>query len=179
MNRDPMNFFQHLRSNYGQDVVKQVRKGEDLERRLARHRNHRVFTLRCKHENITPPSLRIKCPINTKRAHDIINKARKDLVSERIRVTTHKIYQIQAERDWNTQVIGAKLASNDLLTVQVHFRNSHKGEFNRTKWRDVNKLQCLIDRDKSRSTSAEDVDLSGTQLKRWVVNLSNKTLNKN
>ena len=60
-----MNFFKNLRTNYGQGTIKIVRKGENSTRQLARHRNHLVSNLRCKGECVIPPSLRLKCPINS------------------------------------------------------------------------------------------------------------------
>ena len=71
------------RTKYGQECVKDVRKLEDLTRTVSRHRNHLVFTLRCKDINVTPPSLSLKCPINTTNARRIVDKARNDLVRER------------------------------------------------------------------------------------------------
>ena len=61
------------------------------DRKVSRHRNHLVFTLRCKDINVTPPSLSLKCPINTTNARRIVDKARKDLVRERIRVINNKL----------------------------------------------------------------------------------------
>ena len=67
--------------------VKDARKLEDLTRKVSRHRNHLVFTLRCKDINVTPPSLSLKCPINTTHARRMVDKLRKDLVREN---TCHK-----------------------------------------------------------------------------------------
>ena len=39
--------FSNLRTKYGQESVKDVRKLEDLTRKVSRHRNHPVYTLRC------------------------------------------------------------------------------------------------------------------------------------
>ena len=75
-----MKLFHNLREAYGQNVVKQVRQLEKLELNDARYRNHLVFTLRCRDSNIMPPSLRLKCPINTNNARTIVEKVRKQLV---------------------------------------------------------------------------------------------------
>ena len=86
-----INLFKDLRSRYGQEAVKHVRDLENLEKKIARHRNHLTFTHRCKDNGITPTSLKIRCPINTVRARNIIKKAQKELVRERIRVVSNKI----------------------------------------------------------------------------------------
>ena len=84
-----MNLFNNLRSVYGPELVKKVRSTENLEKKVGRYQNHRVYTLRYKDEQLTPPSLRLKRPVNTKRGHDIIKRAEKHLVQERIHEITN------------------------------------------------------------------------------------------
>jgi len=92
-----MNFFKNLRTNYGQGTITIVRKAENTTRQIARRRNHLVFNLRCKGECVIPPSLRLKCPINSDKARNIVEKARKNLLRERIRLTNQKtIYKTRS-----------------------------------------------------------------------------------
>ena len=93
-----MNFFKNLRTNYGLETIKIVRKAENTTRQLARHRNHLVFNLRCKGECVIPPSLRLKCPINSDKARNIVEKARKNRLRERIRLTNQKISHLQDKK---------------------------------------------------------------------------------
>ena len=86
-----MKLFTELRDNSGQPAIRAVRKLGELEQKVARYRNHVVFNLRCRDEAITPPSLRLKCPIRSKRAQDIVRKAEKELVKERIRCNKNKL----------------------------------------------------------------------------------------
>ena len=93
-----MNFFKNLRSNHGPDLVKNVRTVEKLERRIARHQNHLVFTLRCRDEKVVPPSLKLKCPIKTNNGHKIIEKAQTDLLRERVRVVNNKLDSFRQQK---------------------------------------------------------------------------------
>lgn len=68
-----------------------MRKQEELTRLVGRHWYHLVFTLRCKDTDVTPPSLSMKYTINTANARRIIDKDRKDLERERIRVINNKL----------------------------------------------------------------------------------------
>jgi len=86
-----MKLFTELRKEYGQSTVKLVRELESQEKKLARHRNHLVFTLRCRDEAVVPTSLRLHCPIKTQNAKHIVQKAEKALVRERIRTINNKI----------------------------------------------------------------------------------------
>ncbi|XP_072030192.1 kanadaptin-like [Amphiura filiformis] len=73
--KEPEKSVKDLRSKYGQKTVTLVRDLERVEQKIARHRNHLRYSLRCKELELSPPSLMIKCPINTKKARDIIAKA--------------------------------------------------------------------------------------------------------
>ena len=93
-----MNLFQDLRRNYGQGTVKTLRACENIEKKTSSFRNHRVFTLRCRDQGLIPPSLRLKCPINTQKARDIVHKAEKELLRERIRVINNKIERLDLQK---------------------------------------------------------------------------------
>ena len=165
-----MNLFKQVRTNYGQNTVKIIREWDKNGRKLARNRNHLIFNLRCKDEEVCPPSLQIKCPIKTKTAQDIVIKARKDLLRERIRITQNKVNQlaenIDSHKDRIKNVLPQELASQ----VEGFIKRSGEREFNKTKTRHQGKLEKLISR--KWNQSEQDLDLSGTQIKRWVINLS-------
>ena len=165
-----MNLFSHIRNTYGQDCVRKLRQCESLERKLSRHRNHLVFSLRCKKEGITPPSLNIRSPINSHRAQDIINKARKDLLNERISLTTFHITQLRAQTGLTSRALLSKLNERETDIVTSHLQACRENEFIRTKNHHISKLQRLQTRNQKRNM--DEVDLSGQQLKRWVINLS-------
>ena len=63
---------------YGQNTVRKIREMESHEKKIAQHRNHLVFAMRCRDVGVAPPSLKIKCGIKTQNARDIIKKAEKD-----------------------------------------------------------------------------------------------------
>ncbi|XP_072030398.1 uncharacterized protein [Amphiura filiformis] len=131
-----MNLFNDVRQLYGQSTVKKIRDYENIENKLARHKNHLVFSLRCKDEGLIPPSLKLRCPINTTKARDIINKAQKDLLQK-----------------------------------------SSEKTFKAAKCRQIKKLERLAEKSQLSATTtshhntAEDVDLGGSHLKKWVINL--------
>ncbi|XP_014679428.1 PREDICTED: uncharacterized protein LOC106819296, partial [Priapulus caudatus] len=166
-----MNLFNELRSQHGQRTVTEVRSFESLERKIARHKNHLVFTLRCKDENIVPSSLRLKCPIRTNRAKDIIEKAEKQLIRERIRSVSYKIKQYEDNRLVKINDLKKAPLNNGLRQrVLQHLAHSRETEYKQTKWRQQSKFSTLQGK-KDRSVTTT-LDLTGTQLKKWVVNIS-------
>ncbi len=150
---------------------------------MTRHRQHLTFTHRCKDNGVTPSSLKIRCPINTEKARNIIKKAEKELVSERIRVVKNKISDLerktQKQKD-NLETLG--IDNEARRHVEIHLVNKRKSEENKTKERHKAKLDRLITKNeaKNKSEVRAEPDLSGTQLKKWrekwVKNISDKEL---
>ncbi|XP_072043000.1 uncharacterized protein [Amphiura filiformis] len=182
-----MNLFADLRKDYGQPAVLKVRNYENCERKLARYRNHRIFTLRCRDLDLTPPSLRLKCPINTNKARDIVNKPQKELLRERLRVINNKIHTLESNISSCNLEIQSGFPDNVRRNVEEHIAKSRESEFTKTKCRQTRKLEWLQEKPgKHRKNSHLDkhvsnnnsngIDLSGTQLKKWVIHKSKHDL---
>ena len=57
----------------------------NLPLKMADYWNHRRFTLRCIKASLTPVSCKLKNPLKTNRSYNIIHKAEKQLLYEKIR----------------------------------------------------------------------------------------------
>ncbi|XP_072022566.1 uncharacterized protein [Amphiura filiformis] len=178
-----MNLFQDVRRNYGNDAVKNIRDLENVDKKIARHRNHLTFTHRCKQYGVTPTSLRIRCPIRTIKAKNIIEKAQKDLARERIRVISNQIKEYEKEKAVLVKDLET-LTKNDTEVrrhVEKHCESKRKAEHEKTKKRHIDKFERLKNKDQSKNVSdgaSEEPDLTGTQLKRWVINTTDRKLTK-
>ena len=62
-----MTLFRQLCLMHGLDLTKHIRKVESQEKKNARYTNNRDGMLRCRDKGLTLPSLKLKCPIKTKR----------------------------------------------------------------------------------------------------------------
>ena len=176
-----MNLHQDLRHIYGQNTVKHLRDYENCEKKIQRHRNHLVFSLRCRDLNLTPSSLKLRCPVNTKKAKDIIKRAEKALTRERIRVVNNKIGNLKAKREDLKSQVYDKIPANSELGQKInkHIETVKESTFLTTKDRHIDKLRRLTDKSAERKKSEDpELDLSGSQLKKWVINLSKYKLNK-
>ena len=146
---------------------------EYLTKKVARHKNHRVFTLRCRDKGIVPPSLMLKCPINTQNARNIVNRAQSQLIRERIRVTTNKI------KTWESDIEGQKNIIYDHIhgdqdakqNIDLFISKTHNTVYEGCKERQKEKLKRFL----SKKQETEP-DLSGGLLKKWVINISQKVL---
>ena len=138
-----MNLFKDIKRDYGQEAVKQLRLYERNERKLARYRNHRVFTLRCRDLDLTPPSVKPTCPINTNRAREIVKKAQKDFLRERLRVINHRIDDFKSKSESYNLKIQDRFPGDVQRHVDDHIARSREGEFSRSKLRQTRKLDRL------------------------------------
>ena len=171
-----MNLFNNLRNNYGQNTVKIVRDLENTGKKIARYRNHLVFTLRCKELRITPRSLRLKCPIKTDNAREIIAKAQQQLLRERIRIINNKIVSTNERKSVLENDIKSRVSDDTKHHVIDHVTRKCENEFQKTRWRHQQKLDRLIGKSHAvssgfspRRNTAENPELGGEQLKKWVV----------
>ena len=106
-----MNIFMNITREYGQNTVRKMREIDSQETKIARHRNHLVFSLRCRDEGVTTPSLKIKCGIKTQNARDIIKKAEKDLIREIIRLINNNLGGLQDRKEELVREINEQLPS--------------------------------------------------------------------
>ena len=176
-----MNLHNNVRQSYGQSKVKEIRDFENCEKKIQRHRNHLVYTLRCRDLDLTPSSLQLRSPINTKRAQDIINRAQKSLVKERIRVINNKLGNLKNKREELDKKVNQNIPAESPIRKQIkdHIATVKESTYAEVKSRHVLKLKKLAEKTdaKRKKTADSTPDLSGTQLKKWVVNLSKYKLN--
>ena len=88
-----------ITSEYGKDVVKIFCKWEKLEYKMADFSNHRRFTLRCLSKNLIPASARLKSTFKTPKSKEIIRKAERALLNERVRLINNSLAMFQELRD--------------------------------------------------------------------------------
>ena len=93
------NLHLQIRQEYGIGNVKIFRRWEKLEYKMAAFQNHRIFTLRCLKEDLIPVSAKLKSNFKTPRAKNIIKKAERALLNERVRNINNTITMATIERD--------------------------------------------------------------------------------
>ncbi|KAI0232255.1 hypothetical protein LSAT2_017403, partial [Lamellibrachia satsuma] len=115
------------------------------------------------------------CPINTTNARRIVDKARKDLVRERIRVINNKLDAFKEKKITLETKLFTSLSREEQQNVTRHIAHVSESTHEKKKWRHQQKIQRL----ETKRDRINDADLTGTQLKRWVINLSKYKLSGN
>ena len=95
------NLTSDVRTKYGEESVNSIRKWEITVKKMADYRNHRRFTLRCIKASITPVSCKLKNPLSSKsiKSYQIIHKAEKQLLYERIRNINYILEKLDKQRE--------------------------------------------------------------------------------
>ena len=109
------NLISDLRTKYGEESVRFIRKWEIIVKKMADYRNHRRFTLKCIKASITPVSCKLKNPLSYKssRSYQIIHKATKQLLYERIRNINSILATLDKQREDQYQKFKDSLNQNN------------------------------------------------------------------
>ena len=93
------NLHMQLSVEYGKESVKVFCQWEKYEKKMADFANHRRFTLRCLAEGLVPVSIYLKQNIKTPKGLQIIRKAERALLIERVRSINNTLNMLKSLRD--------------------------------------------------------------------------------
>ena len=110
------NLISDLRTKYGEESVRLFRKWENIVKKMVDYRNHRRFTIKCIKASITPVSCKLKNPLlhKSSRSYQIIHKAEKQLLYERIRNINSILATLDKKRENVYQKFKDTLDQNNL-----------------------------------------------------------------
>ena len=121
--------YKELDQKYGEQTLLNVRKYEKLSKCNAQYKSHLHFNLHCKHNNITPKSLKIKSPIDSSEARRIICRTQKALLNVRITETLRKQNEIKHELHKVENELKSKLPNNIFNELQATNKQKQERTF--------------------------------------------------
>ena len=74
-----------MEEKHGKESLHLLWEWETLEVKDSDYRNHQRFTLRCLSKDLIPVSIRLRSTINTRRVKQIIHKAERQLLQDRVK----------------------------------------------------------------------------------------------
>lgn len=164
-----MSLKQYLVSTYGECARQQVVALEKSMCKLAKAKNHLIFMLRLKENNIIPYSLRTACPVRTGLGREITDRYHKRLLHARITdlLNQKRFLPISIE---NQKARLSQTLSNDdynrICTI-LHKRAEHI--FSKTRERHCQKFSQYMTRQAQQQSESAPTT--------WVKNISNTQLN--
>ena len=135
------NIHDHLRSEYGIESVRLLRRWERIEGKMADFKNHRRFSLRCLSNDVIPVSIRLKSNIKTPKGKEIIRKTEKALLNERIHSINNSIYMFNLQLDTCKIELAKKIKEEDLRICQDFIETRKEPRHYKTMIRQKQKLE--------------------------------------
>ena len=156
-----------------------------IERRYisdAKWSNNLHFNLSLKRFQIFPVSLSISSAVKGPRAEKILFKAKRSLLTERIRQTHISIKNIRRDREEAESEMISIVGAATFAECMTRFRSAYRHHFNKTRDEQKHKLSRLIAEQKHAANQTQKQLKSITRekaeeiKKKWIFNTSSKTL---
>ena len=116
---------------------------EKLRIRASEYKNHRIFTLRCLHNDVIPVSIKLKSTLKSTRANKILRKAEKDLLQARIKTINFTLDNTSKQLEECRSQLAANTSTQRLRECQDFIDKVGEIRFNKVKQRQLNKFNLL------------------------------------
>ena len=173
-----ISFKNFLRSKYSPEVKTLTTGYQRCVEKLARFRNHVVFTARCKHAGVAPTSLKVRCPITTRRGRNIAERAERQFLNERLRVTNYRVKNLEEEKKWREIGVRRALDTEDLERFMRISNENAELVFTKTRDRQKRKFDKLMDTHNRPKAYTQAGTRDIIDKTKWVYNLSAHELTK-
>ena len=111
---------QIINQEYRKEALTIFRKWENLNMKMCNYENHRRFSLRCLGNGIIPVSIRLKNHVRTQRSDNIIQRAERSLLNERIREVNITLDQLKHDTYMYQTKLSA-IITEDLMEQSIEF----------------------------------------------------------
>ena len=168
------NIFQFIKLQYGESMLADVRLLERTKLKYGNYTNHLRFSLRCLHANLLPNDLQLKCKVNTSRSREILHKAGKFLLQERIHLNHVTRDGLKQKVEELSSKLTQKLSTEEYDKISsIHAQNYEK-VMTSVKERHVRKFNCLV----AKTARIDQANKTIVDKERWIMNLSDKVLSE-
>ena len=119
---------QLLIASYGKELCKQTSLLQQRKIKNAVARNQMIFLQRCIYYNITPKSFRLKTPIKSKKAFNIMNVYKKKLIVIAENNAKERMHNAALKVNELCQTFKAKVSEEHYLLIQSVTEKSRENE---------------------------------------------------
>ena len=177
------NLHAFIKQEFGEESVLKLRLWEKVEKKMADYKNHRRFTIKCLKRDIIPVSIKLRTSLSTKKASQIIRKAERQLLNERIRNISNTIEINMFKRDAYFQQLEKELDQGTLQECLNFIGKVRECRHKRVQDRQIRKFNTLEQKTSGRSKQdvRENREKDGTtenqeRTRKRVINLSKTPL---
>ena len=145
------NLHAFIKQEFGEESVLKLRLWEKAEKKMADYKNHRRFTIKCLKRDIIPVSIKLRTSLLTKKASQIIKRAERQLLNERIRNINNTIEINMFKRDAYFQYLENELDPTTLQECQKFIDKVRECRHKRVQERQIKKFNTLEQKRSGRS----------------------------
>ena len=170
------NLHQLLLQEDGIEVWCLFRLWEKLQLRASKYKIHRIFTLRCIHNDLVPSSIKLKSTLKSTRANKILRKAEKDLLQAMVKSINYILDQTSKQLEECRSKLVTIVSTQKLREFQDFVDKVGEIRFNKVKLRQLNKLNLLTIRKEgniNRFNNTNTNNLASCNLNKSQANLKN------
>ena len=174
------NLHQLLLQEDGIEAWHLFRLWKKLQLRASKYKNHRIFTLRCIHNDLIPSSIKLKSTLKSTRANKILRKAEKDLLQARVKSINYILDQTSKQLEECRSKLVTIVSTQKLRECQDFIDKVGEIRFNKVKLRQLNKLNLLTITKEGNITRFHNTNtnnLASRNLNNSQTNLNNSQVN--
>ena len=138
------NLHQFILENYGIELLRLLRDWERLQFKQCNYKNHRIFTLRCLHNDLVPVNIKLKSTFKSERAKKILRMAEKQLLQTRLKSINSLLDNNAKQLELTRSKIASILTAPNYQQCQEFIEKIKEKRFNKVKERQIRKLNNLI-----------------------------------
>ena len=140
------NLHELILENNGIEALRLFRDWEKLQFRQCNYKIHRIFTLRCLHNDLVPVSIKLKSTLRSERARKIIRSAEKQLPQTRLKAINSLLYNNAKQIDLTRSKIASILPTPSYIECQEYIEKVKELRFKKVKERQVRKFNNLLNK---------------------------------
>ena len=149
-----------LLQEYGIEARHLFREWERLQLRASDYKNHRIFTLRCLHQDLVPVRIKLKSTLTIPKARQIIRKAEKDLLQARVKAINNILHQVAQQIEESNTQLASIISAERFKECQDFINKVSEIRFNKVRQRQLNKFNILINKKEGNITRANATNLT-------------------
>ena len=137
---------------------------EKLQLGASKYKNHRIFTLRCLHNDWIPTSIKLKSTLKSTRANKILRKAEKELLQTRVKSINYILDNTSQQLEECRSQLASIISTQRLRECQDFIDKVGEIRFNKVKQRQLNKFNLLINRKEGNITRSNNTNSNTNNL---------------
>ena len=127
-------------------MLRLLRDWERLQFRECNYKNHRIFTLRCLHNDLVPVSIKLKSTLRSERARKRLRSAEKQLLQTRLKSISSLLDNNAKQIELTMSQIAFNLPTPSYTECQEFIEKVKELRFKKVKERQVRKFNNLLNK---------------------------------